>query len=307
MEIFMYFKNRTKSDYTFRDYLREMTSHEAQIHVKNLDIPDNIEDMTRKQALKHCPEVLALYDEMIDTIRMSSYENSVEFIDDIIKDPKLKFLLSLGFGGNFASLHLRINNDVVSARTLIPTQREIGLKESLDFILGSADKYKPQNTIVCFEDAHSGAMIKRPIVTFNKTFIIDGHHRWSQMFITNPKTKIKAVNITGNLPIISLLKAIQSTIGSNTGDLHLKPIKGSNIFDMSDADIDNYINDNLSQKACNVLEQFYDDPVESIYNNTLLLKYNTVHISSCVERDLMPQTSKDISLFTDLKNGVESV
>ena len=67
--------------------------------LKKLKIPKDISKLSRSRAQQKCPEVLRFYDELIDTIRKSSYTKSIDFIDDIIKEPKLKFLLSLGFGG----------------------------------------------------------------------------------------------------------------------------------------------------------------------------------------------------------------
>lgn len=215
---------------SFRSYLYEMTARDAIADIKKLKIPKDISKLSRSQAQQKCPEVLKFYDELIDTIRKSSYTKSIDFIDDIIKEPKLKFLLSLGFGGNFANLNLNINQAVLPVQTLVPTQNEIGLGESLDFIIGAAKNFKPANIDVCFDDEKTGVIIKRPIVTFNHNFIVDGHHRWSQIYITNPNANIKVINITGQLTVIALLKAIQSTIGSNTGNLNLKKVQGKNIF-----------------------------------------------------------------------------
>ena len=91
---------------SFRSYLYEMTARDAIADIKKLKIPKDISKLSRSQAQQKCPEVLKFYDELIDTIRKSSYTKSIDFIDDIIKEPKLKLLLSLGFGGNFASLNL---------------------------------------------------------------------------------------------------------------------------------------------------------------------------------------------------------
>ena len=291
---------------SFRSYLYEMTARDAIADIKKLKIPKDISKLSRSQAQQKCPEVLKFYDELIDTIRKSSYTKSIDFIDDIIKEPKLKFLLSLGFGGNFASLNLNINQAVLPVQTLVPTQSEIGLGESLDFIIGAAKNFKPANIDVCFDDEKTGVIIKRPIVTFNHNFIVDGHHRWSQIYITNPNANVKVINITGQLTVIALLKAIQSTIGSNTGNLNLKKVQGKNIFKISDNSINKYIKNNITETALEHLDKYYTEPVEDLYQNVLQLKYNTPHVSS-FDREYMPQTSKDTDLFKDLDNGIETL
>ena len=131
-------------------------------------------------------------------------------------------------------------------------------------------------------------------------------NRWSQIYITNPNANIKVINITGQLTVIALLKAIQSTIGSNTGNLNLKKVQGKNIFKISDNSINKYIKNNITETALEHLDKYYTEPVEDLYQNVLQLKYNTPHVSS-FDREYMPQTSKDTDLFKDLDNGIETL
>lgn len=248
-----------------------------------------VKDVDNEKSLKD------FYDILISELKGNKYDKTVEIIDEIISDPKLKFILSLGFGGKFSELKLKVNKISLNACDLIPTQSEIGLEESYKFIMlgNNIDK--------CFSEP---CVIKHPIVTFQNTFIVDGHHRWSEIYITNPSAKIECVNISANIGIISLLKAIQSTIGSNIGNLNLKSTKGKNIYKMNKKELKDYIVNNITDNALNKLKEYYNDPILALVNNGLKLKFDNKPIKNAINRDIMPQTSKDPNLFDDLKKGV---
>lgn len=244
------------------------------------------------------PEAVKIYDKLIDTIQQMDYDETVDFVDDIVKDPKLKFLLSLGFGGDFSNLKLKLKKVTIPARRLVPTQNEIGTEETLKYLVQGG------NIDVCFDKA---TVVKKPIVTFQGTFIIDGHHRWSQIFVTNPNANVVSIDITGNLSPLSMLKAVQCTIGSNTGKLIRKDIKGENLYDVSEDDIREYLSENLAGEVLERLYKYYKDPVESLTRNVIQLQRNNTPILNAPDRGEMPQTSKDPELFDDLKKGVTEV
>ena len=194
-----------------------------------------------------------IYDELIDMLSNKDYEDSVDFIEDIIKDPKLKFILGLGFGGEYADTDLSISKNVKPVNILIPTQNTIGTEETLKHICQDV-----KNAENVFKDV---SVIKKPIVTFKSVFIVDGHHRWSEIYALNKDAKIECINIDGDLSPISVLKAIQATIGSNLGTLNRKEVKGSNMFDMSEKEISKYLEDNMTDKAKEILGKHYDNPI----------------------------------------------
>ena len=285
----------------FKDFLYEMTVRDAYRISKRIEIPNDISNMTRDEAKKKCPDALKLYDDLIDTISSSRYKKSVEFIDDIVKDPKLKFLLSLGFGGNFSSYKLSINNEVLSVRSLKPTQNDLSIDETLDFVLGCGKHFNPTDISDCFK---YGVIVKRPIVVFNHKYIIDGHHRWGQIYIVNPNATTEVINITGNISLMTLLKSIHCTIGSNIGNLNLKPIKGDNLYTSTRNELEKRIHDRMTDEALNVLSKYFYNPNDALLNHCELLKANTKTMYQ-VKRAVMPQTSKDKNLFADLSDGID--
>lgn len=238
-----------------------------------------------------------VYNELIAMLKEKPYEEAVGFIDDLVKDPKLKFILSLGFGGKFADYKLKLKKTNIPAYKLIPTQNEIGLDETLKYMM------KGKNIENCFKDH---ACIKKPIVTFQGTFIIDGHHRWSEIFVTNPKANLECINIEGNLSPLSMLKAVQATIGSNLGKLIIQDVEGKNLLKCSKSSIEKYLED-MPEDTLEKLKKYYKDPIKSLVDNCMELKANNTPILNAPKRGDMPQTSKDPELFDDLKKGISKI
>ena len=253
--------------------------------VKNINISNNIGSTN----------AFSLYMELIRKIRDYKYETSVEFIDKIVHDPKLKFLLSLGYGGDYADLKLNIVSRQLPTAKLIPTQSEIDMTNSLKYTLQGKD------IDVCFYDP---VVIIRPIITFNGKYIIDGHHRWSQIFITNPKSNLACLDIQGRLSPLDMLKAVQSTIGSNLGYLESRDTKGTSLYTATENTIRRYIESNISKKTIAEFNKLgIEGVVDYLVNNSLMIK-NNQPIKNAPKRGFMPQTSHDPQLFSDLKNGI---
>lgn len=263
------------------------------------ELKDDVEDIqVNTKNIEDNPEAMKVYNKMIELIQDKDYDETVDFVDEIVKDPKLKFLLSLGFGGDFSNLKLKLKKTNIPAKRLIPTQSEIGTDETLKYLVQGKD------IDVCFEKT---TIVKKPIVTFQGTFIIDGHHRWSQIFVTNPDANIVCIDITGNLSPLSMLKAVQCTIGSNTGKLIRKDIQGKNLYDTTEKELRKYFKDNLSDTVRENLLKYYEDPEGSLVQNVIQLQRNNKPILNAPNRGEMPQTSKDPELFGDLENGVTEV
>lgn len=263
------------------------------------ELKDDVEDIqVNTKNIEDNPEAMKVYNKMIELIHDKDYDETVDFVDEIVKDPKLKFLLSLGFGGDFSNLKLKLKKTNIPAKRLIPTQSEIGTDETLKYLVQGKD------IDVCFEKT---TIVKKPIVTFQGTFIIDGHHRWSQIFVTNPDANIVCIDITGNLSPLSMLKAVQCTIGSNTGKLIRKDIQGKNLYNTTEKELRKYFKDNLSDTVRENLLKYYEDPEGSLVQNVIQLQRNNKPILNAPDRGEMPQTSKDPELFGDLENGVTEV
>lgn len=251
------------------------------------------------------PEMEEVYDKLIERIRKLTYPQSIKYLDDIVKDPKLRFILSLGFGGPLADVDLRSRETFISCSELMPTQNEIDLDKSLQWILnGKQDlrKFFKNNVTVV-----------SPIVSFKGTFVIDGHHRWSQAFICNPEVKIQAIDYSGKLSPIQMLKAVQATIGSNLGKIPVSTVDGKSLYAVSEEQLVVYIDKYLSKKAesqyIELVEKCNnrDDVIMYLTDNAMQLKANNKPIMGAPKRNIMPQCDEDPSVFEDLDDGVTNL
>ena len=98
---------------------------------------------------------------------------------------------------------------------LRPTQKEIGLQNSLDWAITQNNSQQYFNP--------GAKMIGSPIVTYKGLYVIDGHHRWSQLFMLNPDAKIIAYDIQ-SIKVNgkeegpeSVLRRVQAIIGAYFG------------------------------------------------------------------------------------------
>ena len=54
-----------------------------------------------------------------------------------------------------------------------------------------------------------------PVVTYNGKYVIDGHHRWSQVYAANPDAKVPTIDIRGNLKPSEMLKVVHAAIAAD--------------------------------------------------------------------------------------------
>ena len=147
-----------------------------------------------------------------------------------------------------------INASVVS---LIPTQSEIDMEKSLRFPLRNA----MENGVYPLDTYLAGGLILHPagaILTANDgTYILDGHHRWSSIYVVNPYTQVSAIDM-GYVPSPQDgLKEAQMAIIARDAQLNPQLVEGVNLLDP-----------NLQQSVFNGLVEQYiyagPDPVRTL-------------------------------------------
>lgn len=130
--------------------------------------------------------------------------------------------------------------------SLLPMQNIIGLDDSLAF-----EFKKPVKTA----QKASGGLIgpevydymSRPIITCGK-YIIDGHHRWSTVYMLNPNTSIKVRDITNFRDGTSALKASQLIIAAIKGNVPISKPKGINVFTEDIKQIEIWMRGNMTEQ-----------------------------------------------------------
>jgi hypothetical protein len=138
----------------------------------------------------------------------------VKELQSAITDPKVQaFLMAAKEDGATDDDVIRIQQNEVPVLSLIPTQNEVFLEKSLNWPFNK----QPENIVSYIRDA-KGSML--PIIV-SGNYVIDGHHRWSQIFCLNPKGVIPVYNITfeGKSDPTTILKKIHLGIAATRKEL----------------------------------------------------------------------------------------
>jgi len=211
----------------------------------------------------------------------------------IASDPKVQAILKAGLTDgdpndekiNYAKTRLPVLN-------LLPTQNEIGFDQSIKNIL--TDQYKSLASIL-----DGNADVGGPIVTYNSKYVIDGHHRWSQVYAANPKAKMEALNIEGDLKPTEILKLVHAAIAAKMGKVPGANPKGINILDgVTMKQVQDAVNANLTPEA----EKLYKEKkkldgkeaiAKYIFGNLQQLIRKNKPVAGAPGRINMPQTDAD--------------
>ncbi|MCK9446514.1 hypothetical protein M0Q50_06545 [bacterium] len=145
------------------------------------------------------------------TLLSMPYEDFITTLKQNANDPKLQAIMNLGRKDGIPTDEtVKIDLLNIPVKNLLPTQSQIGLEDSLGFL-----RKQPGVAVKLINGDTSGFENMRILVANNK-YILDGHHRWSQVFLMNPDADIPVVNL--NIPGFKdpkqLLKIIQLAIAA---------------------------------------------------------------------------------------------
>lgn len=149
-----------------------------------------------------------------------------------VKSCNTPLLELMGSSGTLRGMPNNIlsNSAVIWANTrdIIPNQNEVDLEKSVKFPL-NVDK----NGITTLQTALAGGqvLVGSQILTANNgTYVLDGHHRWSQLFVFNPNTQIQALDI-GYVPNPKEgLALTQVSVANRDNVITSKEVKGDNLY-----------------------------------------------------------------------------
>jgi len=240
-------------------------------------------------------------------LKHKNYEDYVDTLNKMLKDPKAKTLLEDGFGGDLGDTNLVFSIKEIASQSLIPTQKEIDMDKSIKF--GLERKTSLEET---FENP---ILIEKPVITFRKNYIIDGHHSWLQAITFNPEGKLICFNYDGDLSPIQMLKVVQGTIAAvkasqDDESLPSNSVKGPNIFskDFNEKEIKKYLNDNIEDNILDDLLKFTKQEtkkelIEFLTNRILEVKTNNYPLEHAPKREDMPQVFKAGAKKNDKKSA----
>lgn len=220
-----------------------------------------------------------------------------------------------------------VKEGFVPVADLVPSQNEISLASSLGFPLGK----DPDSLRTYFLGGDVVVANQLVLTSVDGQYVVDGHHRWSQLFLINPFASIGTTDI-GYVPNPKeALRETQLAIAAQTGYLGSSSAGSDNLFTMDRsafdtqvaAIIDNgqypdsspYAGDPTKPAVFDVFTEFLglagqtdDEKMVSIQNylwgNVLRMRDNNFYITDAPVRDVMPQTSR--STFQPVLGWLES-
>lgn len=240
--------------------------------------------------------------EELKSILKKDYPTFVKELGDNIKDPK--FLAAI----KSLSSDMPVKTSAITpvCTELQPTQNEVVMDKSLSYPLKD-----PASAEACL----AGGVVApagRSIVTGGGgKFVIDGHHRWSQVFCLNPDAKMKAIDLTDIKKPLEALKATQIGIAAQTGAVPTAAGGGVNLFQVGESELKKYVIDNIQEAVVEVFKKYEKgdtpkDIADYIWGNVQTLKKTSPPVAGAPKRDVMPQTD-DAPEWVDNTFNVEKL
>lgn len=237
------------------------------------------------------------------------YNTFVKKLGANINDPKFKAALEAG-----NKIGDKVKFDLNAAFTvgqLVPTQSEIDVDKSLKYPLVKEKPEILRKYLAAELDSEETFAPGGAIITTGARYVIDGHHRWSQLFLINPKIKIKAVNMEVFNPQ-NALKFTQMAIASVTGKIPVEKVEGKNLFTMSKDDFVTWVkSQKISDDIFAVFKEFgiggVDAIIEYVWKNVEAMRIHNAPIKNASPRNLMPQTDTAKGWVEALEKGKVTV
>jgi len=185
-------------------------------------------------------------DQELKTLLKKDYSTFVKELGDNIKDPKfIEAIKSLASENpiDFKTINVKVSD-------LEPTQNEVDVNKSLKFPLTN-----PSSAKQCLDATSPIKIAGKPIITGGGgKFIIDGHHRWSQVYALNPNAEMVALDLTAIKNPIKALKATQLGIAADLGRIETQSVEGSNLLQINENQLKGYVQRTITSKVVEVFK-----------------------------------------------------
>lgn len=269
-------------------------------------------------------EVDPAVEKELKDILKADYPTFVQKLGAEISDPKFKQAIK-----SIADKTPIKTSDISPKVTaLSPTQNEIDVDKSLKFPLTDAT-----SAAVCLKGGAVSIAGKNIVTGGGGKFIIDGHHRWSQLYCMNPEASITALDISNITDPIAGLKATQLGIAGDIGKVPTAKVEGSNLLTMGKDALVAYVVKTVSPEVVSVFIKSKKLPPEVtqglaelvnqgkmkqkmtkvryaiadyIWKNVEQMQQNNQPVSGAPGRGIMPQTD-DAKNWTGDAPNVQAV
>lgn len=185
------------------------------------------------------PETLEKLSDLLE----KQYPEFVAGLISLQNDPDFIEMMASGSGGKDDALVLSTPSPAV--KDLFPMQNIIGLDDSLLFELK-----KPRAAEQMAAGGTFGPEVydyaSRWIITAGDKYLVDGHHRWSTVYMLNPSSAVSVKNITNFPEGSDALKVSQLIIAALKPGVSMARPKGINVFSSEDKSTKEFILSNMS-------------------------------------------------------------
>ena len=242
----------------------------------------------------------------------AEYKEFVAGLKNKIKDPKFQSFLEMGLAdGSVPDDRVTVDTVDIPVKQLQPTQSQIGLADSLGYLSQKA----PQGAATIAQGSVKPANIGGRIITANGKYVVDGHHRWSQIYLINPEATVPAINFNVGGAFDSpegVLKLTHLSIAATDKAVPLKQADSATDVYKTGGDrekIVSILNKTVSDEMASVLAPFYktkskEGVVEKIADHAAILYKSTSSAAADGPvRGLMPQTA-ELSPETDKMKAI---
>ncbi|MFH2109954.1 MAG: hypothetical protein ABIJ47_01700 [Candidatus Bathyarchaeota archaeon] len=252
------------------------------------------------------PNTARIIKEVDSILNEPRYEDFVKRLGEAARDPKVRGVLIGGLMDGKKLDDVVQHGDIMRmCLNLTPIQHEIDLEKSLEWV----GKH-PENVPLMLRGGtlgpeHFGGV---PIVVSYGQYIIDGHHRWSQVYMVNPEARLEAIDLHVEDPRAALRRS-QVAIAAMTGEVPVARVEpGKNIYTMSPEEIRRTIPRYLNPAFYQAFYDTYPDSFQSeedvqayIFQNIMRMRRHS-RPQSDIGRELMPQYGK-----VGARQGVEAL
>lgn len=245
------------------------------------------------------------------------YEDFVKKLGANASDPKVKALIDSGLkDGKPSDDKFTFSDKDLAVKDLVPTQNEVDIDKSLAFPMK-----KDPSKFIDYNKGDGPFTLGSPIVTYKGKYVIDGHHRWSQLYACNADATIKAVDIdiASDLDPIDVLKAVQASIAVATGGVPTQSVQGTNLLKVDADSLDKWIDgvsddffskvkadktvvDKMKSATKSDSDNIKDLVKDYVGRNVKVMQASSQPVSGAPKRDFMPQTD-DVDWEKALKSG----
>lgn len=221
------------------------------------------------------------------------YEDFVKELGELASDDKIIAAIRAGKrDGKLSDEKVKITKVSIPVKKLHPTQNEIDVDKSLKYQLKGEN---PGQLATILEG--KDLILKAPIITLNNKYIIDGHHRWSQVYAMNPDATMVAMNMEIDEDPIEVLKAVQMAIAAKLGEVPTAKVEGHNLLKIKEKKLKNYVQDKIKDETLDVLAKEQkieladkEYAADYIWDNVDSMQKTSQPAKGAPDRDVMPQT-----------------